>query len=113
MVATVDPRSVTGDDQWPQDQLLSGGLLHLSELVRLENLQPGVLVHGVSAGGPVTVVAVRWHGTTALTLTYRDSSGHTDEQLLYRADEPSLMISAGKKWTFAGDGHLFRLVSEA
>lgn len=85
----------------------------MPELVRLEDLQPGVLVHGVSAGGPVTVVAVRWHGTTALTLTYRDNSGNADEQLLYRADEPSLMISAGKKWTFVGDGHLFRLVSEA
>ncbi len=79
----------------------------------LESLQPGVTVQGVTADGPVTVVAARWHGTSALTLTYRDHAGRVDERLLYRADEASLEITPGRKWAFGGDGHLFRLVSEA
>jgi superfamily II DNA or RNA helicase len=79
----------------------------------LECLQPGVMVQGVTADGSVTVVAVRWHGTSALTLTYRDRTGRVDERLLYRADEPSLDITPGRRWAFDGDGHLFRLVSEA
>lgn len=79
----------------------------------LESLQPGITVQGVTADGPVTVVAVRWHGTSALTLTYRDRAGRVDERLLYRADEPLLDLAPGRKWVFDGDGHLFRLVSEA
>ena len=85
----------------------------MAEPVLLESLQPGVLVRGVTADGPVSVVAVRWHGTTALTLTYRDAAGRVDERLLYRDDEASLNVTPGKKWAFEGDGHLFRLVSEA
>src|SRR5215813_1657864 len=79
----------------------------------LESLQPGVLVQGITAEGLVTVVAVRWHGTSALTLTYRDRTGRVDERLLYRADEAALDITPGRRWAFDGDGHLFRLVSEA
>ena len=85
----------------------------MAEPMRLESLQPGVVVQGVTADGPVSVVAVRWHGTTALTLTYRDAAGQVDERLLYRDDETSLDITPGRKWAFDGDGHLFRLVSEA
>src|SRR5262249_32878155 len=48
-----------------------------------------------------------------LTLTYRDRTGRVDERLLYRADEAALDITPGRRWAFDGDGHLFRLVSEA
>lgn len=71
-------------------------------------------MRGVVADLPVSVVAVRWHGTSALTLTYRDSSGRVDERLVYREDEPSLeLVAASRAWAFDGDGHLFRLISEA
>ena len=35
-------------------------------------------------------------------------------ELLYRHDEPRLeVVEQGRPWSFDGDGHLFRLVSEA
>jgi SNF2 family DNA or RNA helicase len=55
-----------------------------------------------------------WHGTQALTLTYRDDAGKVDHELLYRAGEARLEIeSAGRAWSFDADGKLFRLASEA
>jgi SNF2 family DNA or RNA helicase len=62
----------------------------------------------------VTVVQVEWHGTQALTLTYRDDQGKVDHELLYRANEARLEIEeAGRAWGFDADGQLFRLASEA
>jgi len=81
---------------------------------RLENLAPGARVRGVLPDRTVTVVQVEWHGTQALTLTYRDDAGRLDHELLYRADEARLAIQeAGRAWSFDADGKLFRLVSEA
>ena len=51
-------------------------------MARLEDLTPGARVTGVVAGQAVTVVQVQWHGTAALTLTYRDDAGRPGEQLL-------------------------------
>ena len=56
-------------------------------MARLEDLTPGARVSGVVTGQAVSVVAVQWHGTAALTLTFRDDAGHPGEQLLYRDSE--------------------------
>jgi len=62
----------------------------------------------------VTVVQAEWHGTQALTLTYRDDGGRVDHELLYRANEAALEIEEeGRAWSFDADGQLFRLASEA
>ena len=83
-------------------------------MARLEDLTPGARVTGVVAGQAVTVVQVQWHGTAALTLTYRDDAGRPGEQLLYTVDEPGLDVSvSGPAWSLTADGALFRLVSEA
>src|SRR2546422_7828589 len=83
-------------------------------LTRLEDLTPGARVRGVLPDRPVTVVQVEWHGTQALTLTYRDDAGRVDHQLLYRADEAALDVEeAGRSWSFDANGQLFRLASEA
>src|ERR1017187_1578659 len=80
----------------------------------LEDLTVGAQVTGVRPDGPVSVVAVKWLGSTAVELTYKDSAGKVANELLFRDREPSLEIaSAGRAWSFDGDGHLFRLVSEA
>lgn len=42
---------------------------------KLEDLTPGVRASGVAVGQPVTVVDVRWHGSNAVTVTYRDDAG--------------------------------------
>ncbi|HZL06935.1 MAG TPA: DEAD/DEAH box helicase, partial [Coriobacteriia bacterium] len=83
-------------------------------MARLEDLTPGARVTGVVTGQAVTVVAVQWHGTAALTLTFRDDAGRPGEQLLYRDSESQLAVDlAGPAWSLTADGALFRLVSEA
>jgi SNF2 family DNA or RNA helicase len=81
---------------------------------RLEELTPGARVRGIIPAQAVTVVQVEWHGTQAMTLTYRDDGGRVDHQLIYRANEAALQIDEpGRAWSFDGDGKLFRLASEA
>src|SRR6266540_4477361 len=82
--------------------------------MRLEELTPGAIIRGLSPGEAVTVVAANWHGSSAITLTYRHATGRVAERLVYRDDEP--MLSAERTaaaWAFDADGGLFRLVSEA
>jgi SNF2 family DNA or RNA helicase len=65
-------------------------------------------------GAPVTVVDVTWYGSNCVELTYKDAAGHLGSELLYRDREPTLeVVTAGRPWSFDGDGKLLRLVSEA
>jgi superfamily II DNA or RNA helicase len=83
-------------------------------VARLEDLSQGSRVRGILPEHPVTVVQAVWHGTSAITLTYRQDDGQVGDQLLYRDDEARLEIEApGAAFAFDGDGKLFRLVSEA
>jgi SNF2 family DNA or RNA helicase len=83
-------------------------------MARLEELTRGAQIRGIRADGPVTVVDVKWFGTAALELTFKDVQGNVSNELLYRADEARLQISEqGPAWNFDADGALFRLVSEA
>jgi SNF2 family DNA or RNA helicase len=83
-------------------------------MATLEELKPNASVRGVLPNGLVTVVSVQWFGSEALELTYKDAAGKVANELLYRHDEPRLeIVEEGRPWSFDGDGHLFRLVSEA
>ena len=83
-------------------------------MTRLEDLTRGASLRGILPDSMVTVVAVQWYGSDALELTYKDAGGHPGTRLLYRDDEPTLaIVSAGRPWSFDGDGRLFRLVAEA
>jgi SNF2 family DNA or RNA helicase len=83
-------------------------------VARLEDLKPNASVRGVLPGTGVTVVNVQWFGSAAVELTYKDATGKVANELLYRHDEPRIeIIEEGRPWSFDGDGHLFRLVSEA
>jgi hypothetical protein len=80
----------------------------------LEDLRPNATIRGVLPTSSVTVVSVQWFGSEAIELTYKDPSGKVANELLYRHDEPRLeLVEEGRPWSFDGDGHLFRLVSEA
>ena len=82
--------------------------------MKLEDIRPGIAVNGILPGEPVTVVQVEPHGSEALTLTYRNSSGRVDSRLLFRQDESEIdSVERDHPWRFDGDGALFRLVSEA
>ena len=83
-------------------------------MARLEALKRGAIVKGVTPSGPITVIDVKWYGSDALELFYKDVNGRPDNQLLYRDREADLeVIEAGRAWSFDADGNLFRLVSEA
>ena len=84
-------------------------------MAELESLTSGALVRGVASDGPAEVVNVKWFGDSAVELTYKTpTTGAVGTRLLYRDDEPSLeVIERGLPWSFDGDGHIFRLVSEA
>src|SRR5271166_6558253 len=83
-------------------------------MTRLEDLQPTAAVRGILPDQLVTVVSVQWFGSEALELTYKAASGRVANELLYRHDELRLQVlEHGRPWSFDGDGHLFRLVSEA
>src|SRR5947207_2308831 len=81
---------------------------------KLQDLQPNAAVRGILPDALVTVVSVKWIGAVALEVTYKDSLGRLGNELIYRDREPSLeIVESGRPWSFDGDGHLFRLVSEA
>lgn len=81
---------------------------------RLEDLTPGTLVSGLLPGSAVTVVHADWHGTSALTLTYRLPDGSVRQQVLYRDDEARLSVDGeSPPFSFDADGGLFRLGLEA
>ncbi len=81
---------------------------------KLEDLTPNAAVRGILPDSLVTVVHVEWHGSAAVTLTYKTASGKVANEILYRDDESRIeVVEQGRPWSFDGDGALFRLVSEA
>ncbi|HEV2471260.1 MAG TPA: SNF2-related protein, partial [Chthonomonadales bacterium] len=80
----------------------------------LEELTPNTSLRGILPERLVTVTGVRWFGSNALELTYKDSGGRLGSRLLYRTDEADIaIVDEGRPWSFDGDGEMYRLVSEA
>jgi superfamily II DNA or RNA helicase len=83
-------------------------------MARLEDITPGARIAGLVPGESVSVVQVEWHGTNAVTVTYRDGRGNPRNELLFRDDEERLdVMEEGSAWSFDGDPDRFKLVSEA
>ena len=81
---------------------------------KLEDLKTNASVNGILPDCAVSVINVQWFGSEALELTYKDPVGKVANELLYRHDEERIeVVEQGRPWSFDGDGHLFRLVSEA
>ena len=82
-------------------------------MVRLEQLQTGTRVRGLTPEAIATVKSVTWYGDHCVEAVI-ESNGHLQQRLVYRTDEPSLeLVEGGRPWSFDGDGNLLRLVSEA
>ena len=82
-------------------------------MVRLENIVPGMRLTGIISDQSVEVVATRSYGPNSLEVVWRGPDG-LGERIFDRSDEPRLRtVSAGRSFAFDGDGHLFRLASEA
>lgn len=83
-------------------------------MAQLEAITRSAAVKGILPDGLVTISDVRWIGTVAIEVTYKDSAGRLGNELLYRDREPTLeIVEVGKPWSFDGDSALFRLLSEA
>jgi len=61
-------------------------------MARLEELTRGASVKGILPDRLVTVVDVKWFGSTVVELTYKDATGHLGNLLLYRDDDFILAI---------------------
>ena len=62
-------------------------------MARLEELTRGATVKGVLPESLVTIVDVKWHGSSVVELTYKDATGRLGSELLYRHREPTLEIA--------------------
>ncbi|GIK11093.1 MAG: RNA helicase [Chloroflexota bacterium] len=83
-------------------------------MATLESITRGAAVRGILPDSLVTISDVRWIGTVAIEVTYKDAGGRLGNELLYRDREPTLeVVETGRPWSFDGDGGLFRLLSEA
>jgi len=83
-------------------------------MARLEDITRGATIKGILPDDLVTIVDVEWHGTSAVTLTYKDATGRPFTELLFRDREATIeLASDGRLWAFDAAGALFRLVSEA
>lgn len=82
-------------------------------MARLEDIQRGCVVRGILPDETVTIIDAQPVGS-AIDVTFKDSSGKVDHQLIYRDREPDLTLEKpGQQWTYDGNSASFRLVSEA
>ena len=83
-------------------------------MLRLEDVEPGVLVEGLVPGRAVPVRALVWHGADHVEVIYDDPDTGLGKGLLGRADEKSLRLAAVEgSWPLDADGFVFKLASEA
>jgi SNF2 family DNA or RNA helicase len=82
-------------------------------MVRLEDLQSGMIIEGLVPGRHATVKNAEWMGT-ALNLVYVDAAGRPGMQLLMRGNEAQLSIVSDKlPWQFNADPDMMKVISEA
>lgn len=83
-------------------------------MARLEDIKEGSKVVGLAGSEPVTVIAVKRHGTAVVEVTFKDARGTLGSELLFRDDEERLsIVEHALRWSFDGDADRMRLVSEA
>jgi len=58
-------------------------------MTRLEDITRGCSVRGILPEGLASVLDVKWIGTVAIEVTYKDSAGRLGNELLYRDEGPA------------------------
>ncbi len=83
-------------------------------MTRLEDIKHGTMIEGILPNRRVRVFDVKWHGDSALEVTYKDEQGNLGGEIIYRFRENDLALaSSAQTWSFDADGGLLRLVTEA
>jgi len=83
-------------------------------MTRLKDLRVGGILRGLVPGQAVTLRHVELHSDDVASVTFVDGEGKVEQALVYRDQEPQLEpVQQSRPLSFASDGHLFRLVSEA
>ncbi|MCA9450939.1 MAG: DEAD/DEAH box helicase family protein, partial [Candidatus Omnitrophica bacterium] len=83
-------------------------------MARLEEIVTGARVEGIDSHGPVEIESVKWFGSEALDIMYRDTRGQPRDRVLYRHDELSLRVPGTiRSWSFDADPVLTRVAAEA
>jgi len=81
---------------------------------RLESLIPTVRVFGVTGTDAVEVLSVRWVGSVAVQVTYREAGGATGQRTLLRSHEANLRIAGtDDRRPFDADPADWRLAAQA
>src|SRR3989344_3252473 len=81
---------------------------------KLEDLENGSIIKGISSEGPITIKNIEWHGSDIINLVYKDINGALKEQILGRDIESKIEIfDSGTSWAFDANPSLFKLASEA
>jgi superfamily II DNA or RNA helicase len=81
--------------------------------VLLEELKPGLRIDGLIPAEAITVIAVQWHGSAALELTYKTAAGGLGQQVVFRKDEHKLAVAHSGSRAFDATASDFKLVAEA
>ncbi len=79
----------------------------------LEELKPGLRLDGLIPAEVVTVIAVQWHGSAALELTYKTTAGVLGQQVVFRKVEGTLTVAQSGSRSFDASASDFKLVAEA
>jgi superfamily II DNA or RNA helicase len=83
-------------------------------MTRLQDLRVGGILRGLIPGQSVTLRHVELHSEDVASVTYVDGEGKVEQALVYRDQESQLeLVQQSRPLSFAADGDLFRLVSEA
>ena len=56
-------------------------------MTKLEDMTVGANLTGLVGNDTVNVISVKWYGSAAIEITYKDSRGQLGNQIVYREDE--------------------------
>ena len=59
-------------------------------MLKLEEITKDSVIKGILPNGLVTTIDTRWIGSSAVEITYKDSTGKLANELLYRDREAAL-----------------------
>lgn len=83
-------------------------------MTKLENITKGTYLNGLIPNQMVEVINAVWHGSDVIEITFKDSLGNPNNEILYRDNEPNLeIVTASAPWSFNASSEKFKLVSEA